>query len=586
MVGSPLPPGAATPTAGWFGGLGATTVNTKLRDHVFGTLLRSLQRHANSRALPEPRDDDYRSVSGGTEGEPGDGAEPRSADSLGYDGYKARGLADKLKEEETPALSGTLRRVHSDLSGGTHAAHVRALEVHREAQARSQGAEDLFDFDYEHPSQATAEPGERPGPEHETYDGSSTPLRLRSRSRSFGDFASPPQASSRPLPNKEHIAPHLAEHQQTPEVDADVTRQNYFILMEDLTGRLKQPCVLDLKMGTRQYGMDATSTKKKSQRKKCDRTTSRTLGVRVCGMQVRQLHPTLYGHSSKHPPFKVWNHATQSYMTQDKYKGREIRKDEFNSVIGSFFHNGERLLIYHIPVLLQKLYALARIISRLKGYRFYGCSLLLIYDGDKETQQAYRASVLENPSARSRRGESLERQRTATDSATNEGTIEAPPLRRSHSEDLLVGPVAKRSSARRKRGEVNIRIVDFAHTTTGRDWLPYPADLDPNEVPLPETGDGKGYTTALDPETGLVYARFPPHFPDEPDRGFIFGLKSMAGALERIWNDERKRRVKLFREEGADAPPQLPSLALDGKQIFTDVLGSADDYEDVGNLST
>jgi hypothetical protein len=276
---------------------------------------------------------------------------------------------------------------------------------------------------------------------------------------------------------------------------------------------------------------------------------------------------------------KVWDNATQAYVTQDKYMGRDVKPGEFESVLASFLHDGERLLVWQIPILLQKLYALARIINRLKGFRFYGCSLLLIYDGDREAQEAFRTCALEHPSSRSKRGESLERSR-----ARSNNRQERPFLRRSHSEDLLVGPVGKRSGGKRKRGEVNVRIVDFAHTTTGHDWLPYPPP--PSREVIQQVSSSKGYEAEVDAETGLIYARFPPHYPEEPDRGFLFGLKNLAETLESIWNEERIRRIKSSRDDPSAVTSQLPPLPSDGKEIFDEIFGRLEPDEDPGMLST
>lgn len=59
-----------------------------------------------------------------------------------------------------------------------------------------------------------------------------------------------------------------------------------FMLLENVTARFCHPCILDLKMGKRQYAELDSDEKRQSKIEKCQLSTSSTLGVRLCGMQV------------------------------------------------------------------------------------------------------------------------------------------------------------------------------------------------------------------------------------------------------------------------------------------------------------
>ncbi|KAK6990641.1 inositol hexakisphosphate kinase 1-like isoform X1 [Biomphalaria glabrata] len=184
-----------------------------------------------------------------------------------------------------------------------------------------------------------------------------------------------------------------------------------FMKLEDLMYPYRQPCILDLKVGVRQHGDDAPQEKVDYQTQKCLNTTSHSLGLRLCGM-------------------KRYLIREQTYEKKDKFYGRQIGDDELKNEIINFLHNGEEYRFDLVDPIISQLQKLEAVIRTLEGYRFYSCSLVIIYDGEIENNAV---------------GDSVD------PNSMNNNVPEVPPQQTSNANSV--------------NDLVKARIVDFAHAT-------------------------------------------------------------------------------------------------------------------------
>eukprot|EP00924_Labyrinthula_sp_SR-Ha-C_P005354 maker-scaffold_1-snap-gene-29.47-mRNA-1 protein AED:0.00 eAED:0.00 QI:201/1/1/1/1/1/2/362/377 len=156
-----------------------------------------------------------------------------------------------------------------------------------------------------------------------------------------------------------------------------------YLVLENVTYNLKRPHVMDLKMGTQQYGSFESAKKKKSKELRCKNTTSSSLGLRIAGVQMYC--------DTKYLDEGIESGST-SLVFKDKYWGRGLDVSGVKRAFSCFFGEGK-----YRNELKRLIEDLGELITAIKNicWRFYGCSALLSFDTVENNEKEVSLKIID-----------------------------------------------------------------------------------------------------------------------------------------------------------------------------------------------
>ncbi|XP_063964204.1 inositol hexakisphosphate kinase 3-like [Lytechinus pictus] len=151
------------------------------------------------------------------------------------------------------------------------------------------------------------------------------------------------------------------------------TRQDY-MLLENVTVDYQCPSIIDLKIGTRCYGDDLSEEKKQLNIARALDSTTNKLGVRFGGMQIYQADKG-------------------TYVCCNKKYGNKLTEEDLRYEVGRFVYDKHRHSKKIRAWIIQRITQLKDLISSLNQYRFFGCSVLIIYEGMQKVRKGGSRTV-------------------------------------------------------------------------------------------------------------------------------------------------------------------------------------------------